>query len=277
MSYEQTLNSYDIILNKVCCNICNKQYSRKSSLEKHKILCEFKHKTKYQVLVETEEASDIPNHLQLVKIVQELTLKLTKMEEKMEIMQKYVDQKKKKINILNWLNTNLHPTLTFKQWITNSICVSQTDIENLMVNSLHYTFQKIFESQINIQNNIQNNTNEYLYIYPIQCFQQKQNIIYIYEIEEDNTKIWRQMKQDDFGFLLKTLQHNLIIELSKWKIQNKGKFDESDKIAELFNKAVIKLMDLSFTPDATYSKIRHALYNYIKVDLKFLSETEFEF
>lgn len=255
---------YDLINNitnnnKICCTICNKEYARKSSLDKHKILCEFKHKTKTQMQIELEESADIPNHLQLVKIVQELALKLIKMEEKMEEMEKYVDKKKKKIDILSWLNANTQviPSRTFKEWVTNSLFFCQNDIENLMINSLHYTFQKIFESQIKV---IENN-----YIYPIKAFSQKQGILYIYEIDDStNSSSWRQLKPEDFVFLLKTMQHGLIGELSKWKIENKGKFDESDKIAELFNKAVIKLMNLSFTPDATYGKIRNGLYNYLQ-------------
>ncbi len=46
--------------------------------------------------IEIEELGDVPNHLELVKIVQELTLKLIKMEEKMEEMQKWVIKKKKR-------------------------------------------------------------------------------------------------------------------------------------------------------------------------------------
>jgi hypothetical protein len=266
----------------LCCNVCSKYYSRKSSLEKHKILCAFKQKTKYEIKVETEESADIPNHLQLAKIVQELTLKLIKMEEKMEIMQKYVDKKKKQINVLTWLNSNtgLKPMQIFKEWVKNSICVGQNDIENLMVNSLHYTFQRIFESQILINNDEIEDNYSYSYIYPVKSFQQKQNMIYIYDQEETQqqqnpgSKLWRQMNQEDFVLLLKIIQQNLIGELSKWKIANKGKFDESDKISDLFNRAVIKLMNVSFTPDSTFSKIRNSLYNHVKIDLKPLIEVE---
>ena len=34
---------------KYCCLACNKQYTRKSSLDKHKILCDFKIKTKREI------------------------------------------------------------------------------------------------------------------------------------------------------------------------------------------------------------------------------------
>ena len=55
-------------------------------------------KTKRERQIELEELEDIPNHYQLVKIVQELTLKLIKMEEKMEHMQQFVNKKKRKLN-----------------------------------------------------------------------------------------------------------------------------------------------------------------------------------
>jgi hypothetical protein len=66
------------------CILCNKEYTRKSSLEKHKILCEYKTKSKREHKIEEEELGDVPTHFQLVKIVQELTLKYVKMEEKLE-------------------------------------------------------------------------------------------------------------------------------------------------------------------------------------------------
>lgn len=99
--------------NSYCCNICNKKYTRKVSLDKHKILCEFKLKTKNEIKVETEEAADIPNHLQLVKIVQELSLKLYKMEEKMEEMQQWVDKKEKTIKYFRKFECIIRKTNTY--------------------------------------------------------------------------------------------------------------------------------------------------------------------
>ena len=69
------------------------------SLDKHKILCEMKMKTKRERQIEEEELGDVPNHSELVKIVQELCFKLVKMEEQLTEMKKYVDKKRKKLNL----------------------------------------------------------------------------------------------------------------------------------------------------------------------------------
>ena len=70
--------------NKYVCDICNKQYTKKTSFDKHKLVCEFKIKSKRELEIEVEESSDIPTYNQLVQIVQEMSLKIIKMEEKIE-------------------------------------------------------------------------------------------------------------------------------------------------------------------------------------------------
>ena len=89
------------------CYACNKTYSRKHSLDKHKVLCELKFKTANERNIENEEFRDIPKYGDLVNIVKELTIKQNKMEEELKAMQKWVDKKKKKINIKNWLTQNM--------------------------------------------------------------------------------------------------------------------------------------------------------------------------
>ena len=95
--------------------------------------------------------------------------------------------------------------------------------------------------------------------------------------KEDDSPEWRQLVLTDMILILKTIQHRMIKELAKWKAENQSKFDDNDKISELFNKAVIKLMNISFTQDATLSRIKNGLYNYLKTDLKTMIDYEFEF
>jgi len=250
--------------------VCNKQYLKKTSLDKHKILCDFKIKTQREKQVEHEELGDLPNHYQLVKIVQELSLKIGKMEEKMEEMQKWIEKKKRKINVISWLNTNINPTNGFKEWVNVILTVKQEHFEILMENTLFYTIQKIFED------NLSENDNTDI-IYPIRCFSQKSGIFYVCEKNEEGLPDWRPLVLTDMVILLKTIQNQMIKELSKWKITNQSKFNENDKISETFNKAIIKLMSITFTQDATLSRIKNGLYNYLKLDLKMHMDYEFEF
>jgi hypothetical protein len=260
--------SEEVVSNKFCCDVCNKQYTRKSSLEKHKILCDFKMKTKREHQIELEELGDTPTHVQLVKIVQELTLKLIKMEEKMEEMQKWTDRKKRKLNVVLWLNTNVTPTIGFLEWVHTALIVKQEHFENLIENTIFHTIQQIFEDNLSEKTD---------FIYPISCFSQKVGVFYICDKKEDGSPEWRQLILTDMILILKTVQNAMIRELTKWKSDNCHKFDDNDKISILFNKAIIKLMSISFTQDNTLSRIKNSLYNYLKRDLKSVVDFEFEF
>ena len=252
-----------------CCS-CNKKYIRKSSLEKHKILCDFIIKTQREKIIDNQESEDLPSFVQLVKIVQELSLKNAKLENKINQMEKWIDNKKKKINVIDWLKINRKPFNVFGQWI-NNITVSEENIEYLKDNTIFQTIQYIFQShsQNNNQNNNQIDTNKV--IIPIACFCQKANLFYIY----DNA--WRQMKADDFINLLQKIQHQFIKALTSWRQQNITEITNNDSMSILYNKMIIKIMNISLIQDANYSKIHANLYNYLKMDLKSLIEYEFEF
>lgn len=252
--------------NKYCCPICNKKYSRKMSIDKHSILCNFKLKSNSERQIEFEELGDTPTHLQLVKIVHELTFKYVKMQEQLEQLEQWVDKKKKKLNIISWLNSNKTPTVGFLEWINTCLVVNQTHFKSLMENPLFKTIQQVFEYNL-----IETSD----FIYPIACFSQKANTFYICEKKADNSPEWKQLVLSDMVILLKTLQHRMTRELSKWKTENQCNFNDNDKLSDTFNKAVIKLMNLSFTQDVSMSRIRNSLYTYLKTDLKTFIECEF--
>ena len=102
-----------------CCEYCGKEYKRRLNLDKHFILCEIVFKAKKKdrrIDKETEEINEeMPTQKQMYKMMLELALKYNKLEEKIELMSKWVDKTKKKINVLDWLNasSNLKPELIF--------------------------------------------------------------------------------------------------------------------------------------------------------------------
>lgn len=262
------LSRLPITNTKYLCISCNKEYTRKSSLEKHKILCDYKHKTKREHQIDSEEIGDIPTHSELVKIVQECVLKMTKMEEKMEEMKKWVEKKKRKLNVTNWLNTTVFSTIGFLEWVNTLLTVNSLHFETLMESSLVYTIQQVFEYNLVERKD---------FVYPISCFTEKPGVFYICEKKEDGSPEWRQLEMSGMVLLLKTIQNHMIKELSRWKCENQYKFDENEHSSITFNKAIIKLMNLTFSQDSTMSKIKNGLYMYLRTDLKKKIEYDFEF
>jgi hypothetical protein len=246
---------------KYSCSICDKKYTRKSSLDKHNILCEFLLKSKREKIIDNEEAPDIPTYTELVNIVQELSLNYNYLKEKMKKMEKWIDKKKKKINVIDWLQSNRKPQLTFDIWI-NNLNIKNQEIEYLMENNIFQTINKIWE-QMNNNDNI---------IIPIVGFSQKNNLLYIY----NSNNQWINMKTEDFQYLLHKLQHKLLEGLSNWRQNNLQEINNNDSISILYNKMIIKIMNISLTPN-NCSKIHANLYNYLKMDLKNMIEYEFEF
>jgi hypothetical protein len=267
--------------NTYICNTCDKKYTRKSSLEKHSVLCAFLIKTEREKQIQKEEERDIPSYLQLVNIVQELSIKYNKLENELTEMQKWVEKKKKKINVISWLNTNMETTITFSDWV-NSFSIHEEHFQFLMNNTIVDCFQNILEENLTTQKS----KTETETVHPIKCFSQKNNLFYIYAIpipipipneSIDCVCEWRQMSFDDFIYLLKVIQSKLLKALMLWKTKNKQYIEQTDSASILCNKTIIKLMEISFTKDTVFGKIKTNLYNYLKMDLKNLFEYEFEF
>jgi hypothetical protein len=257
---KHTMEKYKMESNKFVCILCNKKYTKKSSFENHRILCDYRLKSKREKLIESEESQDMPTYNELVKIVNLLSCKFVKMEEKIEKLQKAAYTKGKKIDILNWLNiNNITPDLDFMSWVDIKFIISKHHLEYLMEDNIYKTVQTIFEDAFNDPN----------FTYPIKCFTQKVGIFYIYEQQDDSnetTLIWKKMELKHMIALLGKIQKNLISYLLSWKNENKSKFDDDDdtRLLEKFNKISTKLMDISFKQDATLTKMQNNLYNYLK-------------
>ena len=241
------------------CLICKKEYSRKASIDKHRILCDFKSKSKAEIIIEEEEASDKPTYDQLVKIVQELAMNQAKMKEKMEEMQQYIARKKQKLDVITHLNQNVNASIGFLEWLTSTIHVTVAHFEHLMENTVFQTFQYILDQNLT-------NPLDPKFVYPIKCFKDKANIFYICEKGEENESIWRPAETTEITQLLKKIQNLLLGELAKWKQTNKQNIADNDRLSDQFNKAVIKLMNISFTADGqvNVNRIKAGLYNALK-------------
>jgi len=253
------------------CKYCGKQYTRKTSHSRHVILCEIFHKNKeqsqHEIKCEEDENSSIPSTKQLYIIIQELAIKYQTMEQKLNDMQKWVETKKKKLNVIQWLNANRKPNIALDIWI-NSIQVNEDHVEILIEHNMIKTLCEIVRKKIS-------SIKDESYVNPLFCLTQKESVFYSYNSEEET---WVKFTTDDFIVMLKKIHKKILTALCEWHDKNIERINGSDKMQILYNKTIIKLMSANFTQDSQIlSKTRTELYNNLKTDLKYLVEYEFEF
>jgi len=261
-------------MSRLCCEYCGKEYKRRINLDKHFILCEIIYKAKKKdrrIDKETEETNEeMPTQKQMYKMILELALKYNKLEEKMELMSKWVDKTKKKINVLDWLNSssNLKPELIFDD-LADSISILETDLDLLFNSNFYDMLNEIFTR--NFYNNDESEISLFAFI-------QKANTIYIYSRDISSLElVWIELSREKLIYFLNKVHFKIVKALLEWKKIYFEKINNSDQMEEMYNKAKIKLMGIDFKQDSTLSKIKLSIYNKMKKDMKALIEYEFEF
>jgi hypothetical protein len=237
------------------CVVCKKVYLKKSSLDKHKVLCDFRFKTSRERQVEMEEKEDIPSYEDLVKIVQHLMMQMEKMEGKMEEMGKWVTKKKRKVDVLSWLNCNVHASVGFTEWMQHWIQVTPAHLDTLKENNAYVTMHRILED--NVKN-----------VAPIYCFVLKPSTFYGCEMGESGQAQWRKLEPVDLFHLFQKVHFQLTRYLAEWKLAHKKEMEEDDYLCILFNKMLYKVMSVEIynVGDASVTKLRQLLYHSLKAD-----------
>ena len=151
-----------------CC-FCSKKFTRKTYYDRHILICELLSKSKKERNVEMEEHKDTPTVRKLYEIIMEMSIKYKKMEEKLEELSKYVDTKKKKINIIEWLNTTCKSSACapFELWM-KKIKVERKHLESIFSHDYVYGALHILKDF----------NNEH-----IRCYDQKDDTLFIFTNE----------------------------------------------------------------------------------------------
>jgi len=249
-----------------CCIHCGKSYKKRETLNKHVDLCELLHKSKKAGPLIIEDDEPIPSQRKMYQMLLELGQKYNKLEEKMEEMNKWVAKKKKKINVLEWLNTSIKPNIIFDN-ILDKIIVQPEDIEYLLHNSFYDTMNEVFSRNIYNYNETEN---------PIFAFIQKQNIFYIYTTVDD-TNMWVELSKERYIKFLNKVHMKIFKAFCDWKQTKKDEIRTNDAFSILCDKTSLKILNVEFKQEACFAKARSAMYTRMKTDMKSLVEYEFEF
>lgn len=210
------------------CSICNKKYIRKNAFDKHILLCKFEHeKSNFDKAYKAPNISNEKLYLLLV----DLNNKYDKLEKDYDELKKYVIMKKKKIDILEYLNNNFIDDYSddfydFIKYITDSAMnvgyyqnkskiseESDRDFSNVYLN---YIFELNFINGIvKILTEIIYNEREKKNI-PIKVFNQK-DAIYILITDESCFKKWVLMDNVQFKEFIIKIHKKIINLFSIWQ------------------------------------------------------------
>lgn len=239
-----------------CCSACNKEFKTKLNFDKHSVLCDFKQKSIKHQELDIEFDKELPNPQTMYKLLLDLGIKYNKLEDKYNEINKFVSNKKRKVDVVQWLNTNKKPTTTFVRLI-DCITISAADIELLTQETPHDILVKILNRSI------------YFETTPVTAFVEKNNLLYVYDNES-----WSEMKREQLINFLNMVQFKMSKTLFEMKRANKQDILGNDATATRFDKITNKLMSIDFENGALFSRIRASMYNQLKTELNYIIELD---
>jgi hypothetical protein len=245
-----------------CCKYCGKSYIKKTNLDKHVIICELINNSKTKTTIDDDE--EVPSQRKMYQMILEIGKKLNGLDEKVDELNKWVIRKKKKINVVEWLNNHIKPDINFDNLI-EKIIIEKDDILHLFQNTFADTLNHIFSR--NIYNVSESE-------FPVFAFVQKSNVFYIYENEEAG---WLEINREKLVRFLNRVHTKLYRHYIEWKKENRLEIDNDEKLSLLCDKTTCKMMDVDFRQEAILGKIRANMYGRMKTDMKALVEYDFEF
>jgi hypothetical protein len=264
------------------CGSCNKNYKEKFNFDRHKLCCEFFHKTQRERHNEIDISNDsLPTQREMYTLMQDLVLRIDKLEKENA---KYRQMHNKKINIIDWLNTKTAPpSILFSKWVIEHVFSHVKDNLDVvfscdLMTGVLKTFEKTIESTnetINKELPIRaiegKNVSFYIFDYPIKSQNQKEGAI-------DVQPRWFKISNSDFDRYLAKLDHQFLVDFNRhWFSVHKEKVETDESYKDKYINYYKAILGGDRMSDETrYNKIRHKLHEKIKKRINSITEINIE-
>lgn len=243
------------------CNYCKKNFKKTENYKKHILFCEILYKSKKEKENEEEKFDKIPTIVELYDIVKDLTIKYDKLQRDNDNLKQIINNRKRKINVIDWLNYNCKPDECFIDWFSN--------IE-LRENQLEYIFDQgnidgmltILQELCSLNNNL-----------PLKCFTQKENTFYVYEKNNDKNE-WKIISNNELNLFFGSLNKKILSLFKTWQEKNTHKLENDDFAVEYIQK-VRKILGKSESCEIENIKLKNKLYKFLKINVKTIIEYDF--
>ena len=230
------------------CPYCKREYIQKQGCyDKHKIVCE---------IINTDKDNKTLGLNQMSLLVIELVKSNNKLQKEVVELKKWIQTKKQKFNVSEWLNNNYVPSINFNKFL-KEIEIGREELEIIFKSN---NIQGITE----ILQNIIETRNSDLF----KSFDQKENTIYVFKEK------WEILSTRDFDELFSLLWKKILHEFKIWQDENESIL-YTEKFSIIYINNVKKIMGGKESFEKQKSLIHRNLYKFLKQNIESIVEYEF--
>ena len=226
------------------CPGCFKTFKKVGCYEKHIFACQ-----------RTNEES-MPSVKQLYEMITVLTEKYNTVQTELDYLKRQICTKNKKLDVLSWLNEQEKPETN---WHT---CMEQLEIN---VTDLLLIFKHGFiEGSFKIIQTYLRCGKQYDLI---KCFEQKNNVVYIFDDE------WKELQLDDFKITFNIIYKKMLSAFDDYKNENESQLKD-DRFQLEYSDNFMKLLCVNITFESKCSRIKNKIYVDLKESFKTITELD---
>jgi hypothetical protein len=244
------------------CHYCNRTFSNKTALNRHKLgSCMWMHTSKKDKQEDVESYEPSLTDSQRDAFIRKLLLQVTKMNLKMTEMQKEISylKRKQKLQITTELNKQqLKPNMELFQWV-KQLSVSRIHLELVFRQSLWEGIKQVLLDAFYISETLGTNI-------PIRCYNEKLNTLFVYVKQEDVMK-WVMCDNAMFRKSCTLIASKFIELFVHWQSENDDYVLSSVEVQEQNMHFMQKAMDTSYNQAININKMIEIVYKCLCVDL----------
>jgi len=236
------------------CKHCNREYKEKFNHDRHIQTCEFLSKSKREQDNEIDAFEKVPTQREMFLLIQELSIRINKLEKENALLKNSVKgrEKRKFSDILLQIPK---PSMELNSWVLILLDSVDQYLDTVFKKDLCRATIDLFVKTID------DKVNEI----PLRAYDIKPNALYTYDSEK-----WIQLSNEDFDKILARISHRFLVEFNRcWCIVNKEKIEKTEEYQKMYTEYYLKILGGDkVSDDIRYKKIRCAIYNTIKKNIK---------
>ena len=264
---------YTLLVMDYICEYCSKQYVRKKYYQHHVLICKLSKKDskEYNENVELTTMQKIPTQKELYEIIIDLNNKYERLESEYHQLKQFVNNKRRQINIVDWLDQNCQLEMSFRDIFLNIkldkhdlVKVFELDyvkgICDIVVCFIETVKQRFQSGEV-----------------PLRAFVQKDSILYIYDLcdgGDDDVYKWQILSSELLSTFVRYIDHQLMRLFREWHTETERGMNE-DRFSELYIKNLKTITGGNFRDFERNTKIRNNIYRSIRQNLKSIMVYEF--